>query len=316
MSEQFCTVGDVEICYETFGEPGRPTLLLISGLGVQMIVWHDDFCRMLADRGFFVIRYDNRDVGRSTRFDQVPPPTRLQLLRRRPPALLAYTLADMARDGARLLAHLGIEAAHVVGASMGGMIAQDLAARHPRRVLSLVSIMSSTGSRWAGQPALRAYLYVLRDVLRPPPASREESVDRAVRFYRFVGSPAFDQDEQALRDTVALSFDRGWSPAGTARQMAAVIAAGNRSADLSRIKAPTLVIHGTADRLAAPSGARATARAIPGARLMLLEGMGHALPRRWWPRVVGAIADNAARAADLDPDVRRFDSGRRLERDR
>lgn len=315
MSEQFCTVGDVEICYETFGEPGRPALLLIIGLGMQMIVWHDDFCRMLADRGFFVIRYDNRDVGRSTRFDGGPPPTRLGLLRR-PPALLAYTLADMARDGAGLLANLGIEAAHVVGASMGGMIAQDLAARHPRRVLSLVSIMSSTGSRWAGQPALRAYPYFLRDFLRPPPASREEYVDRAVRFYRFVGSPAFDRDEQALRDTVALSFDRGWSPAGTARQMAAVIAAGNRSADLSRIKAPTLVIHGTADRLAAPSGARATARAIPGARLMLLEGMGHVVPRRWWPRVVGAIADNAARAADPDPDVRRFDSGRRLERDR
>ena len=301
MSEQFCTVGDVEICYETFGEPGRPALLLIIGLGMQMIVWHEDFCRMLADRGFFVIRYDNRDVGRSTRFDGGPPPTRLELLRR-PPAFLAYTLADMAGDGAGLLANLGIEAAHVVGASMGGMIAQDLAARHPRRVLSLslVSIMTSTGSRWAGQPALRAYPYFLRDFFRPPPASREEYVDRAVRFYRFVGSPAFDRDEQVLRDVVALSFDRGWSPAGTARQMAAVIAAGNRSADLSRIKAPTLVIHGTADRLAAPSGARATARAIPGARLMLLEGMGHVVPRRWWPRIVGAIADNAARAPDRD----------------
>jgi len=300
MIEQFCTVGDVEICYETFGEPGRPALLLIIGLGMQMIVWHDDFCRMLADRGFFVIRYDNRDVGRSTRFDGVPPPARLGLLRRRP-RRFAYTLADMAGDGAGVLAHLGIEAAHVVGASMGGMIAQDLAARHPRRVLSLVSMMSSTGSRWAGQPALRAYPYFLRDFLRAPPASKEEYVDRAVRFYRLIGSPAFDRDEQALlRDMVALSFERGWSPAGTARQMAAVMAAGNRSADLGRIKAPTLVIHGTADPLAAPSGGRATARAIPGARLMLLEGMGHVVPRRWWPRVVGAIADNAARAPDLD----------------
>ncbi|HEV2771281.1 MAG TPA: alpha/beta fold hydrolase [Thermoleophilaceae bacterium] len=303
MSEQFCTVGDVEICYETFGEPGRPALLLIIGLGTQMIVWHDDFCRALAERGFFVIRYDNRDVGRSTRFDGVSPPARRELLLRRP-AHLAYTLADMARDGAGLLAHLGLHAAHVVGASMGGMIAQDLAARHPRRVQSLVSIMSSTGSRWAGQPALRAYPYFLRDFFRSAPASKEEYVDRAVRFYRFVGSPAFDRDEQALRDMVALSFDRGWSPAGTARQMAAVIAAGNRSADLSRIQAPTLVIHGTADRLAAPSGARATARAIPGARLMLIEGMGHGLPRALWPRVVGAIADNAARAPELDARLR------------
>ena len=299
MSEQFCTLGDVEICYETFGEPEHPPLLLIMGLGMQMIVWHDDFCRMLADRGFFVIRYDNRDVGRSTRFDGVRPPARLGLLRR-PPALLAYTLADMAGDGAGLLAHLGIEAAHVVGSSMGGMIGQDLAARDPRRVLSLVSLMSSTGSRWAGQPALRAYPYLLRDILRPPPARKEEYVDRAVRFYRLAGSPAFDRDDQALREMVALSLDRGSSPAGTARQMAAVIAAGNRSADLGRIKAPTLVIHGTADRLAAPSGGRATARAIPGARLMLLEGMGHDVPRLWWPRIVGAIADNGARAPELD----------------
>ncbi len=291
----------LQIAYETFGERGARPLLLVMGLGAQMLLWPDDFCAALAERDFFVVRYDNRDVGLSTHLHDAPPPDLMAALAG-DLSSASYRLEDMADDAAGLLDALGVASAHVVGASMGGMIAQDLAARHPRRVvsLSLVSMMSSTGSRWAGQPALRAYLYFLRDFLRPPPASREEYVDRAVRFYRFVGSPAFDRDEQALRDTVALSLDRGWSPAGTARQMAAVIAAGNRSADLSRIKAPTLVIHGTADRLAAPSGARATARAIPGARLMLIEGMGHALPRRWWPRVVGAIADNAARAPELD----------------
>src|SRR3954447_22659399 len=189
-NEQFASVGDVELCYETFGETGHPAVLLIMGLGTQMIAWHEDFCAQLADRGFFVIRYDNRDVGRSTKLSSAPPPTPRELLTRkirRP----AYTLDDMADDGAGLLDALGIEAAHVVGASMGGMIAQVLAARHPNRVLSLVSIMSTTGNRWKGQPALRVYPFLLRR----PATDREQYVERLVKLFGVVGSPGFERDE-------------------------------------------------------------------------------------------------------------------------
>ncbi len=296
MEERFGKVRDVELCYETFGDADRPALLLIMGLGTQMVGWNADFCGALAQRGFFVIRYDNRDCGRSTRFDGVPPPSLLELVRRRP-RRPAYTLGDMADDGAGLLQHLGVDAAHVVGASMGGMIAQLLAARCPERVLSLVSIMSSTGSRWTGQPAMRVYPYLLRR----PPAKREAYIERMVRLFRVIGSPGFDRDERALRDMAATSFDRGLTAAGTARQLAAIIGAGNRAAHLRRIRAPTLVIHGTDDALIAASGGRATARLIPGARLMLIKGMGHDLPRQVWPRIIDAIEENAARAGEPSP---------------
>jgi pimeloyl-ACP methyl ester carboxylesterase len=296
MNEQFCKVGDVELCYETFGDPADPAVLLIMGLGTQMIGWPEEFCAELVERGFYVIRYDNRDVGRSTHFDSVPPPTLWQLLLRRPKHV-AYTLADLADDGVGVLDHLDIEAAHVVGASMGGMVTQVLAARRPERVLSLVSIMSSTGSRWSGQPAMRVFPYFLRR----PAAGREAFVERIVKLFRVVGSPGFERDEQALREMAELSFERGDDAAGTGRQLAAILASGNRVADLRRIKAPTVVIHGTADRLVRPSGGRATARAIPGARLMLIEGMGHDLPRGAWPQIIGAIAENAAGATREDP---------------
>jgi pimeloyl-ACP methyl ester carboxylesterase len=293
MDEQFCKVGDVELCYETFGDQSDPALLLIMGLGTQMIGWQEDFCRRLAERGFFVIRYDNRDCGRSTRFDHVPPPKPIELALRRPKRL-AYTLADMAADGAGLLDHLGIERAHAAGASMGGMIAQLLAARHPERVLSLVSIMSSTGSRWSGQPAAKTLPFLLGK----PPMDKQAYVERIEKLFAVVGSPGFERDEQALRELAELSYDRGASSAGLARQMAAIIDSGSRVADLRRIKAPTLVIHGTKDLLVRPSGGRATARAIPGAKLLKVEGMGHDLPRGAWPRIVDAIEQNAARARE------------------
>jgi pimeloyl-ACP methyl ester carboxylesterase len=295
VDERFCTVGDVKLCYETFGDPGDPALLLVMGLGTQMIGWHEEFCRALVERGYFVIRYDNRDVGRSTHLDSVRPPTPGQLVRRRIKHP-AYKLTDMADDAAGLLDCLGIEAAHVVGASMGGMIAQTLAARHPDRVLSLTSIMSNTGSRRSGQAALRVWPYFLRR----PAAGKEAFVDRIVKVFRVVGSPGFPSDEAWLREMAALSFDRGTDYAGTARQLGGILASGNRTPDLRRITAPTLVIHGTADKLVRPSGGRATARAIPGARLLLIEGMGHDLPREAWPRIIDAIVENAARAAPRD----------------
>ena len=292
MSEQLCTVGEIELCYETFGDPAGEPLLLIMGLGTQMLAWREEFCGMLAERGFHVIRFDNRDIGRSTHLRDVAPPTPLQLLRRDRRSA-AYTLDDMADDAAGLLDQLGIGAAHVVGASMGGMIAQVLAGRHPDRVRTLTSIMSTTGHRLKGQPALAVYPYFLTK----RPRQKEEAVERAVRLFRVVGSPGFDRAEDDLRDLVRRSFDRGrGDDAGTGRQLHAILASGDRTRTLRDVKAPTLVIHGRADKLVRPSGGRATAAAIRGARLVEIDGMGHDLPRGLWPRLVDLIAEHAERA--------------------
>jgi pimeloyl-ACP methyl ester carboxylesterase len=298
MAESFCRIGDIELCYETFGNPADPALLLIMGLGTQMLGWDEEFCEDLAGRGFHVVRYDNRDIGRSTILDTYPAPTLGQLLRRDRQAA-AYTLAEMAADGVGLLDHLGIERAHLVGASMGGMIAQTIAARRPDRVLSLTSIMSSTGSRISGQPALRTY----RRFLRPVSRDRQRYIDQAADLFHWIGSPGFDRDEATFRDLLGRMYDRGHHPSATSRQLAAILASGNRTPELRGITAPTLVIHGTNDRLIAPSGGRATARAVPGARLLMIEGMGHDLPRGAWPQMLDAIVENAARAAA--PTIRR-----------
>lgn len=286
-----CTVsGDVELCFETFGDPEAPALLLTMGLATQMLGWHEDLCAALADRGFHVIRFDNRDVGRSQRMEGAVPSLRQLLLRDKRAA--TYTLEDMASDAAGLLDHLGIEQAHVVGASMGGMIAQTMAARFPQRVLSLVSMMSNTGSRWTGQPSPRMYPVLLKK----PPRDRERYKDHAVWVFSRIGSPGFERDEEDLRRIAAMSYDRGLNPAGTSRQLAAIIHSGDRTSLLREIEAPTLVIHGTDDRLVPPSGGRATARAIPGARLLLIDGMGHDIPRGAWPQLLDGIERNAARA--------------------
>jgi pimeloyl-ACP methyl ester carboxylesterase len=291
MAEQTCRVGDVDIAYETFGDPSDPALLLVMGLATQMIAWHEDFCGELAGRGFHVIRFDNRDVGRSSAMRDVPVPTLRQLALRSKKAA-GYTLSDMAGDAVGLLDQLGIGRAHVVGASMGGMIAQTIAIEHPDRVLSLCSIMSNTGARWSGQPKLATY----RVLLGTPPKDRDKFIDHVLKVYRVIGSPDFDRDEDDLRDLAGRSYDRGRNPAGSGRQLAAIIASGDRTDRLRGVSAPTVVIHGTKDRLVNASGGRATAKAIPGARLVTIEGMGHDLPRATWPRIIGAIAENAARA--------------------
>jgi pimeloyl-ACP methyl ester carboxylesterase len=291
MAEQYCTSDEVELCYEAFGDPDDPAMLLIMGLATQMLAWHQAFCEALAGRGFHVIRFDNRDIGRSQRMDGGPPPTPLQLLRRDKRAA-SYTLEDMAGDAVGLLDHLGIERAHVIGASMGGMIAQTVAARHPERVLSLVSIMSNTGARRTGQPSVRLYPVLLRR----PPRDLAGYVRHTEWVLTQIGSPGFERDRDDMRRLAELSFERGLNPAGAGRQLAAIIASGDRTPLLRRIAAPTLVIHGSADRLVPPSGGRATARAIPGARLLMIEGMGHDLPRGAWPRMLDAIEANAARA--------------------
>ncbi|MEA2313646.1 MAG: hypothetical protein QOI03_338 [Solirubrobacteraceae bacterium] len=294
MPEQFCDVGrGVTLCYETFGQRSDPPVLLVMGLGTQMVAWHEDFCRALAERGLFVIRFDNRDIGRSTHMVGAPPTIRQLLTRSRHAA--HYSLADMAQDAAALIDALGISPAHVVGASMGGMIAQTLAARHRASVRSLTSIMSATGSLRSGQPALRVYSVFLRRA----PQEREAFIAHMERVFTAIGSPGLPRDPADLRELAAASYDRDHDPQGAGRQLAAIIASGDRTAELRRIDVPTLVIHGTADRLVSPSGGRATARAIPNARLLNVPGMGHDLPRAVWPTLIDAIAENAARADGL-----------------
>jgi pimeloyl-ACP methyl ester carboxylesterase len=294
MSEQFADVGPVTLCYETFGDPADPALLLIMGLGTQMIAWRDDFCRTLVDRGFFVIRYDNRDSGRSTKLEGRPP--NLPELITRKPRKLAYSLAEMADDAIGLLDHLGIERAHVVGASMGGMIAQHLGFRYPGRVLSITSIMSGAGGRVAGAPRLS----IIPLFLSKPSGGKEDYVERGVKLFKAIGSPKYF-DEQNVREIADLSWERGVNFSGTGRQLAAIVADGNRTSRLKRITAPTLVIHGKNDKLATPSGGRAVAKAIPGAKLLELDGMGHDLPRQLWPQIVDAIVANTERASEPEP---------------
>jgi pimeloyl-ACP methyl ester carboxylesterase len=290
VSEQFCDVGrGITLCYETFGDSSDPTALLIMGLGTQMVAWHEDFCRELAGRGLHVVRFDNRDIGRSTHLTGRPP-TIAQLLRRSRRAA-RYTLGDMADDAAGLLRELDLAPAHVIGASMGGMIAQTLAARHRDAVRSLVSIMSNTGNIRSGQPALRVYSIFLRRA----PHGRDAFIAHMERVFGVIGSRGLPRDPRDMHETAALSYDRDHDPAGPGRQLAAIIAAGDRTAELRRIAVPTLVIHGTADPLVAPSGGRATARAIPGAKLMMIDGMGHDLPRAAWPQLIDGIAAHALR---------------------
>ncbi|MGY1745420.1 alpha/beta fold hydrolase [Blastococcus sp. SYSU D00695] len=276
--------GTVEIAYETFGSPEDTPLLLVMGLATQMVGWPDEFCRALADRGLYVVRFDNRDIGLSTHLDDAGAPDVMALLTGAGSA--PYTLADMADDTAGLLDALGLDSAHVVGASMGGMIAQSLAIRHPQRVRSLTSIMSTTGDRGVGAPA-EAAMGVL---LAPAARTREGALQRAVDTYRVIGSPGFEFDEAALRERAGLSFDRAHDPAGVARQLAAILTTDDRTGHLGEITVPSLVVHGAQDALVDVSGGRATAAAIPGAELWVVEGMGHDLPREVWPELVDRIA--------------------------
>jgi pimeloyl-ACP methyl ester carboxylesterase len=280
LHEQFATVGAVTLCYSTTGDPDRPALLLIMGLGFQLVHWPDGLCRQLADRGYYVVRFDNRDAGRSTHL----PGAR-------------YTLEDMAGDAVGLLDALRIDSAHVVGASLGAMVAQLMAIRHPSRVRSLASLMSTTGQRGKGKTALRIY----RHMFSRRPRTEKQAIERRVRVFLDVGSTGFAQDADEIRRANALAFHRDLDArGGRRRQHRAVRTAGDRTALLRQVSAPTLVIHGTVDPICHSSGGEATAQAIPGARLELIDGMGHDFPPGVWPRIIGAIADNARRA-DASP---------------
>jgi pimeloyl-ACP methyl ester carboxylesterase len=289
--ELTATVGELELCYETFGSATAPPLLLIMGLASQMLMWDDQFCEQLGSRGFRVIRFDNRDIGRSSRLRGAAIPTRWQLLRRSA-AGAAYTLEDMAADSVGLLDDLKIDAAHIVGASMGGMIAQLVAINHPDRVLSLVSIMSTTGNSRVGKPQPRMMMRLMRKTQR----EREAYIEDHIETFRAIGSKQYDFEEEYKRERAARLFDRGIYPAGSARQLGAVASAADRTEALAGVRAPTTVIHGDADPLVDVSGGRATAEAIPGARLVIFPGMGHDLPRALWPEIIDAIVETTAAA--------------------
>ncbi|MEA2453857.1 MAG: hypothetical protein QOI45_119 [Thermoleophilaceae bacterium] len=291
MAEGTARANGIEIVYETIGDPSNPPLLLVMGLGMQLIHWDRELCEQLAERGLHVIRFDNRDSGRSTKIDAPVPDVRRALIGLRLEA--PYRLEDMADDAFGLLDHLGIETAHVVGASMGGMIAQTMAIKRPERVRSLTSIMSTTGERRAGRPKLR----VLSVLMRRAPEEKQAYIEHFVRVFRMIGSKGFPFDDDRARELAAATYERGHFAAGTGRQLGAIIASGDRTAQLRSVTVPTTVIHGRDDPLVPFRGGRATAAAIPDARLIAIPGMGHDLPREVWPQVVEAIAETAGRAA-------------------
>lgn len=280
-----------EICYESFGADDAPALLLIQGLGAQLTLWPPGLVAELIGRGFRVIRFDNRDCGLSTKTDG-PLPDIIDLMARHEagePLDAPYTLSDMAADTVALLDHLGIDAAHVVGASLGGMIAQTIAIEHPDRLLSLTSIMSTAGDLETGQPRPEALVVLLA----PPPSGREEVIAATVRASEFLSGPLFDAARS--RETATESYDRSFHPQGALFQIAAAGASGDRSAALGTVTAPTLVIHGAEDPLFTVSAAETTAKAVPGADLLVLDDMGHDLPRNYWPQMADAIAAVAAK---------------------
>lgn len=282
----------IEIVYDTFGEPSDPPLLLIMGLGAQMIDWDEAFCAELASRGYWVIRFDNRDVGLSTKLDEAGVPSILALFQAQTQGetiQAPYTLRSMADDAAGLLDALEVDSAHVVGASMGGMIAQEMAIHHPRRVRTLTSIMSSTGNAELPPPKPEA----LSILLTPFPTEREAFLEHSVRTWRILGGPAFPVDENLLIQRAVQSLERGLSIDGTARQLAAILASGSRKEELRSVTAPTLVIHGDADPLVPVEGGIDTANSIPAAKLLIIEGMGHDLTPALVPQVVEAIARHA-----------------------
>ena len=288
--ERIAPANGLEICYQTFGEDTDPPLLLIMGLGAHMIQWDDEFCARLAARGYRVIRFDNRDIGKSSKID-APPPDLANAWQHRAGETLAapYLLRDMAADAIGLLDFLRIGRAHIVGASMGGMIAQEMAIHWPERLRTLTSIMSSTGDPALPPPNPE----ILGFFLAPPPRTAEEFVEANVRIGRAFRNNGFPEEEAGARERAVRMAARGMSPEGGARQMLAVVASGSRKTSLPQIKAPTLVIHGADDPLVPLAAGEDTARSIPGARLVVIEQMGHTLPMAVWPRVIEEIVDIA-----------------------
>jgi pimeloyl-ACP methyl ester carboxylesterase len=289
--ERVAPANGIELAYQEMGDADGEPLLLVMGLGTQMIAWDEAFCGMLAERGFRVVRFDNRDIGRSTKIKRAGVPNLLAMTVGRR-ANAPYLLRDMATDTVGLMDHLGIDSAHLVGASMGGMIVQSAAIDHPDRVRSLTSMMSTTGSRRVGHPSYKTFGLLLGK----PPREREAAIERVVKTFKVIGSPGFPFEEERVREIAGRSFDRGHSQSGIARQLHAITASGDRTPGLRQLDLPALVIHGANDLLVNPSGGRATAKAIPGARLKIVDGMGHDLPRAVWPDLLDRMTTLFARA--------------------
>jgi pimeloyl-ACP methyl ester carboxylesterase len=285
------TANGLELEYDTFGDPADPPLLLIMGLSAQMTAWPEGFCNLLAEQGYHVIRFDNRDIGLSTYLDDLPP-TDLGAVLGGDFSTAPYLMSDFANDTAGLLDALGIRTAHIVGASMGGMIAQQFAIDHPERVRSLCSIMSTTGDRTVGQGNEAA----LGALLRPAAKDRDEAIAASISGARIIGSPAYPASEEELTAKATAAYDRAFHPAGVRRQTAAVVASPDRTEGLHKVTVPTVVIHGADDPLVNVSGGEATAAAIPGASLLIIPGMGHDLPTALWTKIADAIVANAQKA--------------------
>ena len=293
---QIARANGIDICYEIFGDPKAEPMLLIMGLGAQMVLWDDDFCEQLAARSFRVIRFDNRDIGQSSKLSGGTRLSPLELLKLRflkIPVAAPYKLTDMARDTTGLMDVLGIRSAHLVGASMGGMIAQEIAISDAERVRSLTSIMSTTGNPKVPPPTREAAALLMA----PPPATKEEYLVRFAQTWKLLRVGSFPEDEARDHARAERIYARGLNPAGVGRQLRAILASGNRKERLRQVKAPTLVIHGTVDPLVRPEGGKDTAASIPGAKLLMIEGMGHAIPVPMWPRIIDAIATHAKGAA-------------------
>jgi pimeloyl-ACP methyl ester carboxylesterase len=293
---RFVKANGIELCYETFGAESAEPLILIMGLGAQMIHWDDEFCQLLADRGFRVIRFDNRDIGKSTRLsggERTTLPALIQAQIAGMPIPAPYTLLDMANDVIGLMDAFAIASAHIVGASMGGAIAQELAITYPKRVRSLTSIMATSGDPNLSPPTPEAVAVLMT----PPPATRDEYIANYARNWRVLRGPNFPLDEARDRQRAERAFDRGLNPAGVGRQLTAIFASGSRKPRLGAIKAPTLVIHGAIDPLVPPDAGQDVANTVPGAKLLMIANMGHALPIPTWPEIIAAIAAHA-KAAD------------------
>jgi pimeloyl-ACP methyl ester carboxylesterase len=293
---QIARANGIDICYEIFGDADAEPMLLIMGLGAQMIQWDDNFCRQLADRGFRVIRFDNRDIGKSSKLSGGKRLTPFELLKLRflkIPVAAPYKLSDMARDTIGLMDALKIRSAHLVGVSMGGMIAQEIAITFPERVRSLTSIMSTTGNPKVPPPTRQATAMLMA----PPVTTKQEYLERFAQTWKILRVGSFLEDEALDRTRAERNFERGLNPAGVGRQLRAILASGSRKQRLGSVKAPTLVIHGTLDPLVRPEGGQDTAASVPGAKLLMIEGMGHALPIPMWPQIIDAIDQHAHAAA-------------------
>ncbi len=281
----------LELEYETFGDPAHDPMVLVMGFAQQLIDWDPRFCQRLAMRGFYVVRFDNRDVGLSSKLESAPRP-KVGAILAGDLSTVAYSIDDMADDTAGLITALGFRTAHVVGVSMGGMIAQSLSIRYLNLVKSLASIMSTTGDPRVGQASPE----IIPIVMKAPPADRQANIEQAVLVWRTLASPGFPFDEAGIRARSALAYDRCYYPLGNARQAAAILSQRDRTEPLRAMRAPAVVIHGKADRLIHYSGGEATARAIADAKLVLVEGMGHDLAEGVWPLLIDEITQNAERA--------------------